>query len=238
MSPKLLSVLMSSSLLVEPIRAHTVEAVKLKILGNERLKNHLFNEAREAYIQALKSVLEAVELLQSTITSHEETIRESEKIAVELDAVKAEIEEVRLQLISNLSLTELKLEMWRDALTHASMVLTAEPLNAKSIFRRAVARIRLGEQLDEALADLTKLTRIDNSAEIQSEISKCKERMKETSESVFQSNIREKMNSKKQQSSTNWMESFGTWFTSFSAVMAQCGGTRPETMRKRRSSKK
>ena len=225
------------SLLVEPIRAHAVEAVKLKILGNERLKNHLFNDAREAYIQALKSVLEAVELLQATITSNEVTIRESERLAVELDSVKSEIEEVRLQLISNLSLTELKLEMWRDAMTHASMVLTAEPLNAKAIFRRAVAWIRLGEQLDEALRDLTKLARIDNSAEIQNEIAKCKEKIKETNESVFQSNIREKLTSGKSNPPT-LVESFTSWFASFSSVMAQCGGARPETARKRRSSKK
>ena len=228
-----------SLLLVEPIRAHAVEAVKLKILGNDRLKNQLYSDAREAYIQALKSVLEAVELLQTTIASNEESIRESQQLAMEFESVKTEIEEVRLQLISNLSLTELKLEMWKDALTHSSMVLTADPMNAKALFRRSVARVRLGEQLDEALVDLGKLAAIDNSQEIQNEISKCREKIKERSETDFQSNIRDKLKPSTR-SSTTW-DALNSWFTSFSSVMAQCGGQRPPeqtSVRKRRSTKK
>ena len=223
------------SLLVEAIRAHAVEAVKLKILGNERLKNHLYNEARDAYIQALKSVLESVELLQSTISENEVEVKESAQFANALESVKSEIEEVRLQLISNLSLTELKLELWEEAIKHTCMVLTVDPTNAKALFRRAVARIRANEQLEDALADLKKLKAIDDSAEIASEIGKCKMQIKNRDLTDFQTNIRDTF--KPVETSPSMMEALNSWFGSFSAVMAQCGGARSQRKRRTGSSK-
>lgn len=147
---------------LEEVKKQVSGAMRLKLIGNEQLKTSAFRASRETYIEALKLVLVAVDLLKQSIQANEENLRTSDlKLAHEFDSVKVEIEEVRLQLISNLALTEIKLEMWSEALSHSAMVLVGDPGNVKATFRRAVARIRLGEQVEEAISDLKKMRERD-----------------------------------------------------------------------------
>jgi hypothetical protein len=219
---------------IEEIRKQVSSAMRLKLIGNEQLKTCAHRAARETYIEALKLVLVAVDLLKQTIQKNETVLREDLKTAHELDAVKVEIEEVRLQLISNLSLTEIKLEMWQEALSHASMVIVGDPGNVKALFRRAVARIRLGEQLEEALSDLKHLRDQDpKNQELAQEISNGKAALADRKhrDDEFRTAFRGSLQpsaSKKETTGLTSIWNMVSWF-------AQCGGLR-YTDRVRKSS--
>jgi tetratricopeptide (TPR) repeat protein len=206
--------------MLEEIRKQIAGAMRLKLIGNEQLKTSAHRAARETYIEALKLVLVAVDLLKQAIQQNENILKEDLKKAHEFDAVKSEIEEVRLQLISNLALTEIKLEMWSEALSHTSMVLVADPANVKALFRRAVARTRLGEQLEEAIADLKKLREQDpKNAEIVSEISNAKNALAERKkrDDEFRTAFRGSLKSTETKDTGIW--GLVGW-------LAQCGGLR------------
>jgi len=225
--------------IAEKIRIHSVEAIKLKVVGNDRLKSGNYQEARDAYVEALRMILAGVEELKKVISENESEIRDSQKLAIELDTVKKEIEEIRLQLISNLALTEVKLGMWSDALNHSNMVLAVDIGNAKALFRRSVARIRLSEQLDEAMDDLKKLSHISQHAtlaEIEVEMANCKLAISKQKESEFQSNIRDAFtqHTTVKKKELGFIDGVQAWFASMGSVLAQCGGVRPV----RRSTKK
>lgn len=212
---------------IEEIRKNVSSAMRLKLMGNEQLKTNAFRAARETYIEALKLVLIAVDLLKQSIGRHETVLRENIKIAHEMDTVKTEIEEVRIQLISNLSLTEIKLEMWTEALSHSAMVLVVDPTNVKALFRRAVARIRLGEQLEEAVDDLKKLKERDpKNGEIITEISNARsaitERQKRDSEfrTAFRGSLK-----KDSDRNSGWIHWVGNLVgKDMMNLLAQCGG--------------
>ena len=212
--------------LIEPISCHITAAMKLKLVGNEQLKQGDPTSARETYIEGLKKVFSAVETLKSTIFDNQEMLRENLKLAQEMDSIKHEIEDIRLQLISNLSLAEIKLELWSEAVAHSSMVIVADPLNIKALFRRSVGRIRLGEQLEEALCDLEKVAERDSkNREVQDEIKKCKQEIKKRKPNRFREKIKGSLLEEKKQS---FLESWGkTWMEQFGHVFAQCGGLRP-----------
>jgi tetratricopeptide (TPR) repeat protein len=216
--------------LIEPISVHITAAMKLKLVGNEQLKQGDPTAARETYIEGLKKVFSAVEKLKSSIFDNQEMLRENLKLAQEMDSIKHEIEDIRLQLISNLSLTEIKLELWSEAVSHSSMVIVADPLNIKALFRRSVARIRLGEQLEEALCDLEKVAERDsNNREVSEEIAKCKHEIKKRRPSQFTEKIKGTL---RQEKKPSLLEGWGrTWMDHFGSVFAQCGGLRPESQR-------
>lgn len=199
---------------LEQIQKHTVAGLQLKLVGNERLKAGKPAEARAAYIEALKSVLAAVETLAQK--------NSGEGIFL---PVQKDIEELRVQLVGNLALTEIKLELWRDALEHSSMVLTADPGNLKALFRRSIARVRLGEQLEGAKHDLGNLLASNSgSEEIRTELELCKKRIAETkSANPFNENLKRRMKPKPSSSFAAVVQSF---MDSLGAVMAQCGGQR------------
>jgi len=208
------------------IRAHATEAMRQKLIGNEQLKLGHHAAARDTYIEGLRSVFGAVENLKSTIQASEEELRDNMQLAREFDLVKVEIEEIRVQLISNLSLAEVKMELWAEALSHSNMVLVAEPLNMKALFRRSIARIRLKEQLEDALADLQKLAQRDcKNADIVSAMSECKEALKKErkTDNEFRSSLRGSL--KKEQASPTYVvvsKWLGDWF----GHLSSCGGVR------------
>jgi hypothetical protein len=116
------------------------------------------------------------------------------------------------------------------------MVLAVDVSNPKALFRRSVARIRLGEQLEEALSDLRKLESISRGAtlaEIQTEISKCKSAISAQKETDFQSNIRHAF-SNHHNKPIAFMDHLQTWLGSVSTVLAQCGGVRPQERLRRK----
>ena len=117
------------------------------------------------------------------------------------------------------------------------MVIAADPGNMKGIFRRSIARIRLAEQLDEALADLVKLAeRSPKCQDIQAEILMCKSALKRRKNDSFKTNIR---NSFVKNEQPNLIGGLKSWLDSMASVMAQCGGVRPtETPRTRVGIKK
>ena len=220
----------------DAIRQDITEAMKLKLIGNEQLRTSNAQQARDTYIEALKVVLSAVSKLKQTIQDNEAVLREQLQVAHELDGLKAEIEEIRIQLISNLSLTEIKLELWEEAQAHAAMVVVADPSNIKALFRRAVARIRLRQQLDETLVDLQRLSERDPAnPDIAAEITRCRIAIQDERNvaDAFKSNIRGTLNPNKEKrskrSSTGIIESLmSTWISTVGPILAQCGGLRPQ----------
>ena len=210
---------------IEDIKKEISGAMRLKLIGNEQLKTSAFRAARETYIEALKLVLVGVDLLKQSIQSRESDLKTDIKLAHEFDSVKVDIEEVRLQLISNLSLTEIKLEMWSEALSHSAMVLVGDPGNVKALFRRAVARIRLGEQLEEAINDLKKLREQDpKNPEIVVELTNAKSALvgRKKRDDEFRTAFRGSM---KTNSNSSSLWNMINWF-------AQCGGLRQDNINK------
>ena len=196
-----------------------VAAMRSKLAGNEQLRNGKILDARNFYVEGLHHVLQGVEALRLAVSTGDKSPRS----IVELDSFKSELEEVRVQLISNLSLTEIKLEMWSDALAHSSMVLVADPGNAKALFRRSVARIRLNEQLDSALFDLqTLLSQDQQNSDIRAEIAICKQSIKWKKPTDFEKNIKKSM----KQPQPSFFESIQTILVSLGKTFSQCGGNR------------
>lgn len=224
---------------VDGIRRHAAGAMRLKLIGNEQLKTANFQSARDTYVEALRFVLQAVDALKETVQVHESELKTDSKLAHDLDAVKSEIEEIRLQLISNLSLTEIKLELWAEAQSHAAMVLAADPLNLKALFRRSVARIRLNEQLELALADLQKVAERDRSnADVHAEIALCRSALKlqKKRDDEFRSAFRGSMKQEPTSFLTNVSESINGILCNVLgkdafSLLGQCGGLRPSSKR-------
>merc|ERR1711871_1766282 len=67
---------------------------------------------------------------------------------------------LRAALLSNQSMCLLKLERFADAEKAASMALTADGANAKAVYRRGLARRKLGDERG-AVEDFTKASRLD-----------------------------------------------------------------------------
>ena len=159
--------------------------------------------------------------MKTAIQQNESILKDNPQKAHEFDGIKIEIDEVRIQLISNLSLTEIKLEMWSEALSHAAMVLVADPTNVKALFRRSVARIRLEEQLEEAIADLKKLKEQDpKNMEIMNEIlnGKCALNDRKKRDDEFRTAFRGSLKPAGEDKSNSLWNMVG-W-------LAQCGGLR------------
>ena len=187
---------------METIRSSITSALRAKFSGNEQLRNGKIREAREMYVDGLRHVLAGVDSLRTTLTESDET-------GPELHLVRSELEEVRVQLISNLALTELKLELWDDALAHSSMVLVADPGNQKALFRRSVARIRLSVQLDEAKSDLERL-HVSDHPDVILEVTRCREAKKKMHENSFEKNFKGKLQNK----SSSFSDQIHSWFLS------------------------
>jgi tetratricopeptide (TPR) repeat protein len=203
--------------MTEVIRKKVLEGLQLKLVGNDRLKAGKYEQARETYTEALRCVLAAVEMLHENISAAVD----------QLELVKRDIEDLRLQLVSNLSLVEIKLELWRDALDHASMVLAVDRGNSKALFRRSVARVRLGQQLEGARVDLQHLLETSpGSEEIKRELVLCQTAVKKTDPrtETFNKNLRKKMT--RVHTSSTYSSIINSWMESFGSVMAQCGGKR------------
>lgn len=201
---------------MDEIREHITDAMRKKLIGNEQLKLGKFPAARETYIEGLRGVFSAVERLKYVIQARESELKDNIKLAHDLDAVKFEIEEIRVQLISNLSLAEVKMELWSDAQSHANMVLVADPTNMKALFRRSIARIHLKEQVEDALCDLQKLSQRDpKNKDILSAISEGRNVLKEErkTDSAFRSSMRGSMKREAPRYDiARWLSSLGDWF--------------------------
>lgn len=204
---------------------HVTEAMKHKLIGNEQLKLGHYAAARDTYIEGLRGVFSAVEKLKAFIQVNEADLKDNLKLAHDIDPLKSDIEEIRIQLISNLSLTEVKMELWPDALSHANMVLVSDPMNMKALFRRSIARIHLKEQVEDALVDLQKLAHRDpKNLDIISAIASCRDALKQEreSETQFKSSLRGSLKTKPQTYLSQWLSGFGDWFSHVNA----CSGIR------------
>ena len=210
---------------MDDIRVHVTDAMKHKLIGNEQLKLGHYPAARDTYIEGLRGVFSAVEKLKAVIQVSEADLKDNLKLAHDIDAVKSDIEEIRIQLISNLSLTEVKMELWSDALSHANMVLVSDPMNMKALFRRSIARIHLNEQVEDALVDLQKLAHRDpKNLDIIGAISACRDALKQEreTETQFKSSLRGSLKTKPQTYLSQLLSGFGDWFSHVNA----CSGIR------------
>lgn len=85
--------------------------------------------------------------------------------------------EVLLSVQTNLAAAQLRLELWEDAAAAATAVLALDPASVKALFRRGVARARMGE-LSDAKADLTAVCKADaRNRDARSELAAVQERL-------------------------------------------------------------
>jgi hypothetical protein len=120
------------------------------------------------------------------------------------------------------------------------MVLAVDPLNLKALFRRAVSRIRLGEQLAEALADLQKIAERDRkNTDVMAEISLCRQALKEQKKrddefrSAFRGSLKQEPKSWLGQLSDLMNAAMSaTLGKDILAYFGQCGGLRPNAKRR------
>jgi tetratricopeptide (TPR) repeat protein len=195
------------------------EASSIKEAGNELFKEGKFGESRDKYIEGLKHVLSAAEELKKIV---------NENSNFNFNKIKNEIEKFKINLISNLSLTEIKLNLFKDALDHSQMVLSAEPGNTKAVYRRSIARVRLGENLHEAEGDLNRLLETDPSnREILNEIKICREKIKNSKKTKFEDSFHGRLRGPPEKSFCGGDGK--EWITSMLQLFAQCGGIRPNS---------
>lgn len=123
------------------------EVERLKALGNEEFRKGAFEAALENYAMALQN-LQRLALVECALSS---------------------------QLASNQALCFLKLAKFQEAEERASAALVADASNSKAVYRRALARLKLGEPR-AAMEDLQKASRLEpQNAEIRQKLAEAKE---------------------------------------------------------------
>ncbi|WFD04784.1 hypothetical protein MVES1_000108 [Malassezia vespertilionis] len=90
--------------------------------------------------------------------------------AVSLDGhlITSEIVELRVKLFANLAASHLKLEHYEETIKAATEVMHEDPANVKALYRRAVAKERLGgwNHLSSALEDYKRLEKLDKEGRV------------------------------------------------------------------------
>ncbi|CAL1139492.1 unnamed protein product [Cladocopium goreaui] len=120
---------------------------KVKALGNEEFRKGAFEAALENYAMALQN-LQRLAFVECALSS---------------------------QLASNQALCFLKLAKFQEAEERASAALVADASNSKAVYRRALARLKLGEPR-AAMEDLQKASRLEpQNAEIRQKLAEAKE---------------------------------------------------------------
>ncbi len=118
---------------------------RLKECGNEKFKAGEFQEASACYLEGLnklKDVATEAALDAPNLREVEELLR------------------LRVSLLLNLGLTALKREAWTECVEHCTAVLNLKPGEVKALYRRGIARQRLG-LAQEGKEDLRKTLLLD-----------------------------------------------------------------------------
>jgi len=123
------------------------EVERCKALGNEEFRRGAFEAALENYATALQN-LERLTFVECALSS---------------------------QLASNQAMCFLKLEKFQEAEERSSAALVADASNSKAVYRRGLARLKLGEPR-AALEDLQKASRLEpQNVEIRQKLAEAKE---------------------------------------------------------------
>lgn len=115
------------------------EASGLKQKGNDAFKSKDVEGAKGHYTEAL----DYLENVYDSTPQQESTMKE-----------------LRVGILSNLTMVEIKLKNFNSAVSHATEVLKVSAENVKALYRRGVAHMHLGN-LQEAKNDLVAAARLD-----------------------------------------------------------------------------
>ena len=137
-------------------RTKLEEAGRLKEKGNEFFKEAEYSASAKEYLEAMQVLWTAADELSKLLTSTTVTPEE----AVHLSRVQVDVDSLRVSLLLNQALVALKTEDFLAVIVHCSQVLAFQPANVKALFRRGVAKVRLG-RTDEAKEDLQKVVLLD-----------------------------------------------------------------------------
>lgn len=124
---------------------YITRALAHKERGNQRFKEGSHELASEDYTVGLEVLTECDSVCSSAP-----------------QAEKVEVTEVRVSLLLNRAMALLKLERWSEAATSAGSAIKAQPENVKALYRRGVARARLGHN-EAALKDLAQALELEPS---------------------------------------------------------------------------
>ena len=138
------------------VREKIEAATRLKEKGNEAFKEAEYAASAREYGEAMQLLWSSAEDLGKRLSGGEL----SPEDAVRLSRVQVDLDTLRVSLLLNQALVALKTEDFAAVLVHCSQVLAFQPANVKALFRRGVAKARLG-RLDEAKADLEKTVLLD-----------------------------------------------------------------------------
>lgn len=124
---------------------YITRALEHKERGNQRFKEGSHELASEDYAVGL------------------EVLNECDSVCSNApEAEKVDVTEVRVSLLLNRAMALLKLERWSEAATSAGSAIKAQPENVKALYRRGVARARLGHN-EAALKDLAQAFELEPS---------------------------------------------------------------------------
>jgi tetratricopeptide (TPR) repeat protein len=137
-------------------RGSIEDATRLKEKANEAFKEAEYAVAGKEYEQAMGQLWSSAQELSKTLSSG----ALSPEDAVNLSRVQVDLDALRLSLLLNLALVALKTEDMAAVIGHCSAVLAFQPTNVKALFRRGVAKARLG-RAEEAKEDLEKTIMFD-----------------------------------------------------------------------------
>lgn len=141
---------------------HLASAESLRLSGNEKLKSGNFSGAVSEYKRGIK---EAGKIFYS-----------SEKEVEQYQKTK----QTKVALNLNLALAHIKLSQWPEASRAATDALSEEPNSTKGLYRRGVARSRMG-LLEEAKQDLIAVVQAEpNNGEARKELCSVKEKLKQS----------------------------------------------------------
>jgi len=141
--------------------------VRKKEQGNSLFRKGKYEEAIRKYEAGNSAVPNAEDLKESTLP-------EAEK-----EGAKAEARKTQVACLVNVAACKLKLDDFKGAIQASDTALEVDKDNFKAFFRRAQARLKLGD-IDEAKADLVAAGKIDpKSREVRVELDKIKKKMAE-----------------------------------------------------------
>mmetsp|Transcript_82357 Transcript_82357/g.142822 ORF Transcript_82357/g.142822 Transcript_82357/m.142822 type:complete len:487 (-) Transcript_82357:76-1536(-) len=136
-------------------------AVQAKDRGNDLIKESQFGKARAAYEESLMMI--------------------QNWRGTELAQLKTR-NQLRLSCLMNITLCDLKLEDFNDAIRHASEVLEFDPQNCKALYRRGVAQLSSGN-LRESRMDLLDASKLDpKNAEVRGRLEECRQRLAQSNQ--------------------------------------------------------
>ena len=135
------------------------EASDYKQFGNKEFKDERANEAITYYCKGMEILCTAAESLRDFLIGRSREPIDPQN-ASRLSAIQKDIDELRISLLLNQALAELKLNRFQEAATHCTQILAFRPGNSKALFRRGVAKVKLGE-LSEGAEDFQRVLLVD-----------------------------------------------------------------------------